>query len=64
MSQFSEYLKILVEESGSSVSALARASGLNRPNLQNVIGAAASPPGETWKSCCPSCKRTRCQLTP
>ena len=43
MSQFSEYLKILVEESGSSVSALARASGLNRPNLQNVIGGSRKP---------------------
>ena len=43
MSQFSEYLKILVEESGSSVSALARAAGLNRPNLQNVMGGSRKP---------------------
>lgn len=43
MSQFSEYLKTLVEESGSSVSALARAAGLNRPNLQNVIGGSRKP---------------------
>lgn len=43
MSRFSEYLKTLVEESGSSVSALARAAGLNRPNLQNVIGGSRKP---------------------
>ena len=43
MSQFSEYLKTLVEESGSSVSALARAAGLNRPNLPNVIGGSRKP---------------------
>lgn len=43
MSQFSEYLKTLVEESGSSISALARAAGLNRPNLQNVIGGSRKP---------------------
>lgn len=43
MSQFSEYLRTLVEESGSSVSALARAAGLNRPNLQNVMGGSRKP---------------------
>lgn len=43
MSRFSEYLKTLVEESGSSVSTLARAAGLNRPNLQNVIGGSRKP---------------------
>lgn len=43
MSRFSEYLKTLVEESGSSVSTLARAAGLNRPNLQNVIGGGRRP---------------------
>lgn len=47
MSRFSVYLKNLVEESGVPHATLARAAGLNRPNLQNISAAAGSPPRRT-----------------
>lgn len=43
MSRFSQYLKNLVEESGVSHATLARISGMNRPNLQNILSGSRKP---------------------
>lgn len=43
MSRFSVYLKNLVEESGVPHATLARAAGLNRPNLQNILSGSRKP---------------------
>ena len=43
MSRFSVYLKSLVEESGMTHTNLAKASGINRSNLQNILSGSRKP---------------------
>lgn len=61
MSRFSVYLKNLVEECGVSHAALARVSGLNRPNLQNILSGSRKPSKKDVESLLPYLRASAAQ---
>ena len=63
MSRFSVYLKNLVEESGVPHATLARAAGLNRPNLQNILSGSRKPSQKDVESLLPHLRASAAQQT-
>ena len=63
MSRFSVYLKNLVEESGVPHATLARAAGLNRPNLQNILSGSRKPSQKDVESLLPHLRASAVQQT-
>lgn len=61
MSRFSQYLKILVEESGIPHAALARAAGINRPNLLNILSGSRKPSRKDVESLLPHLRASAAQ---
>lgn len=61
MSQFSQYLKSLVEESGVANAALAKISGINRPNLQNILSGSRKPSRKDVASLLPHLRASAAQ---
>ncbi len=61
MSRFSVYLKNLVEESGVPHATLARAAGLNRPNLQNILSGSRKPSRKDVESLLPYLRASAAQ---
>ncbi len=61
MSRFSVYLKNLAEESGVSHATLARAAGLNRPNLQNILSGSRKPSRRDVESLLPYLRASAAQ---
>ena len=61
MSRFSVYLKNLVEESGVPHATLARAAGLNRPNLQNILSGSRKPSQKDVESLLPHLRASAAQ---